>query len=104
MSRLTGLKRLLEQSQHASASQLHALQAELRILRVTVEQERSAARESELRRDRERLIAQQTRRDDDRGVDWDLARALRGDGKGNFNEAEVRRAVRGLKMADRMRL
>jgi len=37
-------------------------------------------------------------------VDFDLARALRGDGRGTFNETEVRKALRSLKMADRMRL
>jgi pyrimidine and pyridine-specific 5'-nucleotidase len=103
-SRLTDLKRLLEQTQTASASQLHALQAELRLLRATLEQERSATRESELRRDRERLITRNTARADNADGDWDLARAMRGDGKGNFNDGEVRKAVRGLKMADRMRL
>lgn len=100
--RLTDLKRLLEQTQTASAAQLHALQAELRLLRATLEQERTAARESELRRDRERL-SQVTRAEDD-SADWDVARALRGDGRGNFNDADVRKAVRGLRMADRMRL
>ncbi|KAF8532363.1 WD40-repeat-containing domain protein [Gautieria morchelliformis] len=102
-NRLTDLKRLLEQTQTASAAQLHALQAELRLLRATVEQERAAARESELRRDRERLTIA-TRRADDDSADWDVARALRGDGRGNFNDAEVRKAVRGLRMGDRMRL
>ena len=34
----------------------------------------------------------------------DIARALRGDGRGVFNETEVRRAVRSLKLPDRMRL
>jgi pyrimidine and pyridine-specific 5'-nucleotidase len=102
-SRLTDLKRLLEQTATASAAQLHALQAELRLLRATLEQERVAARESELRRDRERLSLA-TRGAEDDGADWDVARALRGDGRGNFNDADVRKAVRGLKMADRMRL
>jgi pyrimidine and pyridine-specific 5'-nucleotidase len=68
-----------------------------------VEQERAAARESELRRDRESLTIA-TRRPDDDTADWDVARALRGDGRGNFNDADVRKAVRGLRMGDRMRL
>ena len=100
---MTDLKRLLEQTQTASAAQLHALQAELRLLRVTVEQERAAARESELLRDRERLSIA-TRHPDDDSADWDVARALRGDGRGNFNDTDVRKAVRGLRMGDRMRL
>ncbi len=49
--KLTGYKRLLEQGQSASAAQLHALQAELRLLRVNLEDERHAARQSELERD-----------------------------------------------------
>ncbi len=36
--------------------------------------------------------------------DVNLASALRGDGKGNFDEIEVRKAVRALKLADRTRL
>ncbi|KAF8584645.1 hypothetical protein K439DRAFT_1410889 [Ramaria rubella] len=103
-SRLTDLKRLLEQTQTASAAQLHALQAELRLLRSTLEQERLVARESELRRDRERLNYTTRRGDNEDSADWDVARALRGDGRGNFNDTEVRKAVRGLRMADRMRL
>jgi len=34
----------------------------------------------------------------------DIARALRGDGRGVFHETEVRRAVRSLNLPDRMRL
>jgi len=34
----------------------------------------------------------------------DIARALRGDGRGAFNEIEVRRAVRALRLQDRMQL
>ena len=34
----------------------------------------------------------------------DLAAALRGDGKGNFNETEIRKAIRSLKIQDRNRL
>ncbi|KAF8465127.1 hypothetical protein JB92DRAFT_3136078 [Gautieria morchelliformis] len=42
-------KRLLEQTQTASAAQFRALKAERRLLRATVEQEGAAARENELR-------------------------------------------------------
>lgn len=34
----------------------------------------------------------------------DLAKALKGDGKGGFNEVEVRRGVRALGRTERMRL
>ncbi|KAF8508740.1 hypothetical protein JB92DRAFT_2832234 [Gautieria morchelliformis] len=54
-------------------------QAELRLLRATVEQERAATSESELRRDWERLTVT-TRRPHD-SASWSVARALRGDGR-----------------------
>ena len=37
------------------------------------------------------------------GAPFDVA-ALRGNGRGGFDEDEVRRVVRGLQMGDRMRL
>ena len=40
----------------------------------------------------------------DEDVTVDLAKALKGDGKGVFNETEVKKAVRALKLQDRMRL
>lgn len=42
--------------------------------------------------------------DDGRYQDIDLAMALRGDSRGKFVEADVKKAVRSLKMPDRMRL
>lgn len=103
--KLTQYKRLLEQAQSASAAQLHALQAELRLLRAALEDERYAAHKNELERDAMRMkaMAHQTSVHLVNG-DADLAVALRGDGKGNFNETEVRKAVRSLKLHDRMRL
>ena len=102
--KVTQLKRLLEQGQGASAAQLHALQAELRMLRVALEDEKAQAHSRELEQDALRMKAMTqtvSHRADD---DIDLATALRGDGKGNFNESEVRKAVRALKLQDRMRL
>lgn len=101
--KLTNFKRLLEQAHGSSASQLHALQAELNMLRVALEDERAAAREGEMERDqlRMRAIAHSSAQ---YAGDVDLAAALRGDGKGNFNDGEVRKAVRSLKLVDRMRL
>lgn len=46
--KITGYKRILEQSQTSAASQLYALQAELRLLRQQLEQERTASRRLEL--------------------------------------------------------
>ena len=58
---ITTYKRLLEQAQSNSASQLHALQAELRLLRATLDSERALQHKNELARDRDRLqLAYQT--------------------------------------------
>lgn len=63
MRKLIHYKRLLEQSQASAASQLHALQAELRLLRVQVESERKTMRDLEIRagRDREALFTERVR-------------------------------------------
>ncbi|KAI5118372.1 hypothetical protein M0805_008700 [Coniferiporia weirii] len=98
---LTQYRRLLEQAHGASAAQLHALQAELRILRASLEDERAASREVEMERDRMQMQRTTIRRPVE---DIDLAAALWGDGRGNFNETEVRKAVRALKIQDRLRL
>jgi hypothetical protein len=57
--------------------------------------ERAAARDSELHRDRDHLTIA-TRRVDHDGADWD--------DRGNVNDADVRKALRGLKLGDRMLL
>lgn len=103
-TKITELKRLLEQTQSASAAQLHALQAELRLLRSTLDEERAVARKAELKRDKERLsravLSSGAGSGFQDGGEWDLARVL----KGSFDELGVRKAVRGLSMADRMRV
>ena len=48
-------KRLLEKAQSNSASQLHSLQAELKLLRTTLERERAVTHQNELARDPDRL-------------------------------------------------
>ncbi|KAG8913829.1 hypothetical protein FRC01_004367 [Tulasnella sp. 417] len=111
MRKLIHYKRLLEQSQASSASQLHALQAELRLLRVQVDSERKTMRDLEMRagRDREALFTERRQRSQMQldmsagGGVFDIA-ALRGDGRGSFDEAEVKRVVRSLRLSDRMRL
>ncbi|KAG8777505.1 hypothetical protein FRC15_011287 [Serendipita sp. 397] len=105
MRRITHYKRLLEKAQTNSASQLHALQAEVKLLRGTLEKERAKSRETELARDRDRLaLSMQKKTAQSEGLPSDLASILRGDGNGGFNEADVRRVIRGLHMSDRMRL
>jgi pyrimidine and pyridine-specific 5'-nucleotidase len=44
------------------------------------------------------------RQEMDEDGDVDLFRALKGDGKGVFNEIEVRKSIRGLGRDERMRL
>ena len=108
-------KRLLERSQASSAAQLHALQAEIRILRERDRQASpGAAGVSTLIADDSSFCICGGKKgsgywsgyadaDEEVGT-LDLARALKGDGKGVFNEAEVKRAIRGLGREDRMRL
>lgn len=99
---MTQYRRLLEQAHGASASQLHALQAELRILRASLEDERAAAHEVEMERDHMQMQHASRKYQNQEAVD--LAAALRGDGRGIFDEIEVRKAVKLLKIPDRVRL
>jgi TolA-binding protein len=57
VKKLTHYKRLLEGAQTSSASQLHALQVELRILRAKLEEERRQIQQLEMaaNKDREAL-------------------------------------------------
>lgn len=57
IKKLTHYKRLLEGAQTSSASQLHALQAELRMLRSKLEEERRRTQQLEMaaNKDREAL-------------------------------------------------
>jgi len=115
MKKVLHYKRLLERAQASTAAQLHALQAEVRVLK-----EKERQRENGGYTDAALLIG------DDfcvcggrkRGSDYwsgyregnaddnpgDLPSALRGDGSGGFNEIEVRKGTRGLTREDRMRL
>ncbi|KAG8818713.1 hypothetical protein FRC17_010736 [Serendipita sp. 399] len=105
MRRITHYKRLLEKAQTNSASQLHTLQAELKLLRTTLEKERAKSHETELARDRDRLaLSMQKKNAQYEGLSPDLASILRGDGNGGFSEGDVRKVIRGLHMSDRMRL
>jgi pyrimidine and pyridine-specific 5'-nucleotidase len=118
-------KRLLERSQGSTAAQLHALQVELRTLKaqsssslVESSHQFDLDMDTENFDDEERCeCGRKFKRGKNKGY-WsgyndeltegegsgDLVKALRGDGKGVFNEAEVRKAVRGLTRDERMRL
>lgn len=109
-------KRLLERAQASTAAQLHALQAEVRVLRERERQYDQGGMGAVMSMDHEGycICGGKKRRgywsgyrdeeDDSDGEDVDLMRALRGDGKGEFNENEVRKAMRGLTRDERMRL
>ncbi|KAI0765061.1 hypothetical protein C8Q74DRAFT_1285825 [Fomes fomentarius] len=114
LRKLLHYKRLLERAQASSAAQLHALQAEVRMLR---ERERQQENGNPMRDpdDEGYCVCGGKKRkgywsgyrgseDDGIGGEVDLATVLRGDGGGGFNEIEVRRVVRGLSRDDRMRL
>ncbi|QRV76359.1 F-box/WD repeat-containing protein pof1 [Ceratobasidium sp. AG-Ba] len=109
VKKLTHYKRLLEGAQTSSASQLHALQAELRILRTKLEDEKKRTQELEMRanKDREALKMAQMRsvvQPVSMAASLDLSAILKGDGHGGFNETEIRRVVRQMRASDRLRL
>ncbi|KAI0049336.1 hypothetical protein FA95DRAFT_1588315 [Auriscalpium vulgare] len=105
-------KRLLERSQAATAAQLHALQAELRVLRER-ERQRELNGGVNVAHDGDEFCTcggkkkkgywSGYRDDGDDDSDVDLLRALKG-ANGEFNETEVRKAIRGLSRDERMRL
>lgn len=122
LRKLLNYKRLLERAQASSAAQLHALQAEVRILR---QKERDRDQHNLLGNGENPFTVADTDEycvcggkkkkkrgywsgyrdeeedEDEGGTGIDLATALKG---GTFNEIEVRKAVRGLSRDDRMRL
>jgi pyrimidine and pyridine-specific 5'-nucleotidase len=111
-------KRLLERAQASTAAQLHALQAEVRMLRDSKHTHNNTGASSYNlieNPDAEGLCVCGGRKrkgywaayrddfdDDDEEVN--LFNAIRGDGRGNFSEAEVRKALRTLSREERMRL
>lgn len=115
-------KRLLERSQSSSAAQLHALQAQVNVLRDS--SLGSSAHSMRLPGpgvgEGEVCVCGGKKkggywsgyRDDsdegegERGCEGKgaLVKALKGDGKGKFSEIEVRRVLRGLGREERMRL
>ena len=110
-------KRLLERSQASTAAQLHALQAQVRMLRestgTNTQNLVSAISYPDLTGlcvcggKKKKGFWSGYRDDDDEDEDEttvNLAKALKGDGKGVFNEKEVRKALRSLSRENRMRL
>ena len=113
--KLLHYKRLLERAQAATAAQLHALQAEVRVLRER-ERQREDGGGASLLTDADDLCVCGGRK----GADYwsgyreggdnhdregpDLMKALKREANGEFNEAEVRKAIRGLSRDERMRL
>ncbi|KAF9044249.1 WD40-repeat-containing domain protein [Panaeolus papilionaceus] len=117
-------KRLLERAQASASAQLHALQAQVRVLR-----ENGGGSEAFSAQNTQHLLLgamdanglcicggkkrkgywsgyrdDEEYDDDDDDETMDLARVLKGNGKGQFNEIEVRKALRGLGREQRMRL
>jgi pyrimidine and pyridine-specific 5'-nucleotidase len=114
MRKMLHYKRLLERAQASAAAQLHALQAEVRVLRERERQYDQGGIGAVRAMDDDKYCVCGGRKrkgywsgyrdSDDDDEDVDLMRALKGDGKGGFNESEVRRAMRGLNRDERMRL
>ncbi|KAG6824842.1 hypothetical protein H0H92_005643, partial [Tricholoma furcatifolium] len=109
-------KRLLERAQASAAAQLHALQAEVRVLRTSSLPNGHLTHALDHTIDDRCVCGGKRRRgywggyredsEDDENDDMDgddLVRALKGRG-GDFNERDVRRALRGLSRESRMRL
>ncbi|KAJ3507730.1 hypothetical protein NLJ89_g6145 [Agrocybe chaxingu] len=109
-------KRLLERAHASTAAQLHALQAQVRVLRESAPANNSANYQnlSLLSGDPDSLCIcggkkrkgywSGYRDDEEFDDDGDLIKALKGDGSGQFSEVEVRKALRGLGREERMRL
>jgi pyrimidine and pyridine-specific 5'-nucleotidase len=113
--KLLHYKRLLERAQAATAAQLHALQAEVGVLRERERQREDSGTTSLLTVDDDLCVCGGRKGADywsgygggdnhDGGGGPDLAKALKKGPNGEFNEAEVRKAVRCLSRDERMRL
>lgn len=112
MKKILHYKRLLERAQASTAAQLHALQAEVRILKEKERQYENV--DTALLNGDDFCICggrkhgsdywsgyREVSIDDGTG---DLLSAFKGDGSGGFNETEVRKATRVMSREDRMRL
>ena len=118
-------KRLLERAQASAAAQLHALQAQVRVLRESGASGASSTTVTSYAQQLQLLGPDAAdalglcicggkkrkgywsgyRDDEDYDLEGvDLVKALKGDGQGTFRELEVRKALRGLGREERMRL
>jgi pyrimidine and pyridine-specific 5'-nucleotidase len=118
--RMLHFRRLLERAQAASAAQLHALQAEVRMLREQQQGGGASGLHQHQRAvtggDADFLCVCGGKKrkgywagyagaeGDDGDEDVDLLRALKGGAGGEFSEVEIRKAIRGLSRDERMRL
>lgn len=115
MKKMLHYKRLLERAQASTAAQLHALQAEVRVLKEKERQhENGGYTDVALLNGNDFCVCGGQKRGSGywsgyreanaNDVPGDLLSALKGDGSGGFNEIEIRKAIRGLSREDRMRL
>lgn len=126
--KISTYKRLLERTQLSSAAQLHALQAEVQILKQQLDSQQDGQNNGNANLAGGNLLLGTfnglcvkcggkrggywsgfrgfDEEDDDEDGDLDVASALRGKGKGkyDFDEKEVRKVVRGLPREARGRL
>lgn len=113
--KLLQYKRLLERAQASTAAQLHALQAEISLLREKESQSTANPLLTLDSSDNLCVCGGKKRKDywsgyrggfddDERAAEVDLATALKGGASGTFNEIEIRKVVRTLSRDDRMRL
>ncbi|KAK0481539.1 hypothetical protein IW261DRAFT_1334733 [Armillaria novae-zelandiae] len=114
--KITSYKRLLERAQLSSAAQMHALQAEIQVLKEQLQYGNGHAHNPVPMISGEGLCRQCRRKkgywdgyrgvedDEDDEVDDDLAAILKGKGKYDFNENAVRRIVRRMGRDARGRL
>jgi hypothetical protein len=96
---ITHYKRLLEQSQSSSSLQLHALQAEVKLLRSQLESEKENTRQLHLANASahpRRMIGDGSSIPES----WTLSDLL----TVNFDEIEVKKAIKALKRKERLRL
>jgi len=112
--KLLHYKRLLERTQAATAAQLHALQAEVRVLRERERKQEESGTVSLVFESDDLCVCGGRKNggywsgyrggDGDDSERPDLMKALKKDVNGEFNYSEVKKAVRGFSRDERMRL
>jgi pyrimidine and pyridine-specific 5'-nucleotidase len=97
---LTHYKRLLEQTQTSASSQMHALQAEARVLRSQLAELKANIRQLEISKLDPQLIGQAPLDDEDCDPHGLFSARL----CAGFNTKEVKKAVKALPRSERRRL